>query len=241
VIGRRRIHHEIYGCGYGARRAVRAQTLGLVVNRAAQIAMICALLPPQALAAQTAPSASAILDRMAANIHGLDSYAVPVHIDAKVRTGIASVPARMDGDRYFQAPDTSQLRLHSVPAVAKSFSNMYASLGTPVTWPKTYNITVQKDCASIPATMLCLGATYKRPANVDHILMGVDSTTYAPLKVLWFYKNGSTISMNIDETLVDGKYWLPQREVVDVSFPGYHGHATVTYGAYQINVPIPAN
>jgi hypothetical protein len=71
--------------------------------------------------------------------------------------------------------------------------------------------------------------------------MGVDAATFAPVKVLWFYKNGATISMDIDEALIEGKYWLPQREVVDASFPNYRGRATVTYGTYQINVPIPTD
>src|SRR5271165_1107226 len=80
----------------------------------------------RAAAAQTPPpttvSVSEILANMAATTAGLTSYAVPVHIDARVRNGILSVPVHMDGERYFAAPARSALRMNSVPSIAKQFS-----------------------------------------------------------------------------------------------------------------------
>jgi hypothetical protein len=45
--------------------------------------------------------------------------------------------------------------------------------------------------------------------------------------------------MNITEDSVDGKYRLPKHETVDLKFPQYTGHATVDYGTYTINQPVP--
>jgi hypothetical protein len=194
---------------------------------------------PDQLAQSSAPpmTVSQILERMAANYRGLRTYEVPVTIDAHVHK-IVTVPVSMTGKRYFKLPDREALKMNAVPAVAKAFQNVYASLGTPVTWPKTYNATVVTPSVGSDRPIYELRAVYKRPSNVDHILLDVDAATFTPLQARWFYKNGATIVMNIQDTMVAGKYPLPQRETLDVHFPQYSGDATVNFGSYVVNQPI---
>lgn len=209
-------------------------------NVVATVAIV--LLLARAAPAQTpSPSTigvSEILANMAATTTGLTSYVVPVHIDARVRTGLLSLPVHMDGKRYFTAPDRSVLRMESVPAIAKQFSSMYASLGTPQTWPSTYDIVVEGPAEVSGRSVWRLRATYKRPSHVDHVLLYVDTSTYDAVEVGWFYRNGSTVVMDIDAETVDGKYRLPAREAIAAHFPDYSGNATVLYGTYETNVPV---
>ena len=180
-----------------------------------------------------------ILAHMSANTAGLSSYQVPVHIVAHVKKGAISVPVTMDGNRYFKAPDRSEVKINSgIPAIAKSFSNTYASLGTPSTWLYTYDFTSQTEGDVEGHHVYSLTAVYKKPSHVDHIVLDVDTTTFDPVRVQWFYKNGATLVMHIEENLVGSKYRLPQHEEVDASFPAYRGTADVTFGQYQLNVPI---
>jgi hypothetical protein len=193
--------------------------------------------------AQTAASPQSmtvaqILERMASNISGLTSFVVPIHIDAHVKEGPLSVPVTMDGNRYFKAPDKAALELTGLPTVAKTFSNIYASLGTPLTWPKTYDIVLNNVAASGNQNVYELRGTYKRPSNVDHVLLDVNGVTFDPIQARWFYRNGATIVMNIQEGVAGGSYRLPLRETVDVNFPQYHGNADITYGNYSTNVPL---
>jgi hypothetical protein len=192
-------------------------------------------------AASPAPPAMTvpqILSRMAANYGGLNTYEVPVTIDAHIHKGI-TIPVSMSGKRYFQVPDREALKMNSVPSIAKAFQNVYSSLGTPVTWPKTYKIDVVTPTVASDRPIYELRAVYKHPSNVDHIMLDVDGSTFDPLQARWYYKNGATIVMNIQEQLVQGKYRLPQRETLEVHFPQYNGDATVSYGTYIVNQPIP--
>ena len=188
------------------------------------------------LAPMTVPQ---ILARMAANTAGLRSYAVPVHIDAHVRNGLLSVPVSMDGERYFEAPAREAMRMRNVPAIGKQFSNVYAGLGTPQTWQTTYDIVLDGSGELNGHSVFRLRATYKHPSTVDRVELYVDVSTFDAVEVRWFYHNGATIVMDIDESLVEDTYRLPQRETLRVQFPAYSGNATVSYGTYSINVPIP--
>ncbi len=180
-----------------------------------------------------------ILAHMSANTAGLSSYQVPMHIVAHVRKGPISVPVTMDGDRYFKAPDRIALKVRSgIPEVAKAFSNTYASLGSPATWPYTYNITSQAVADVEGHQAYALTAVYKRPSNVDHIVLDVDATTFDPIRAEWFYHNGATVVMHMQMDVVGGKYRLPQHEEVEATFPAYRGSADVTFGQYALNVPI---
>jgi hypothetical protein len=180
-----------------------------------------------------------ILARMLADTAGLRSYRVPVKIDAHVRH-IVSISVPLAGTRYFEAPDREALKLNTVPAIAKPFQSVYASLGTPATWPATYNITEVTPSPDAGPNVYELRGVFKHPSNVDHILLDVDATTFAPVLARWYYKDGATVVMHVQEALY-GKYRLPKHETVDVRFPQYSGSATVDYGDYVINEPIDAS
>ncbi len=183
------------------------------------------------------PSVSDVLSGMAKQTAGLQSYEVPVTIHAAVKKGI-SIPFTLSGERYFAAPAKEALKLRSVPGLAKAFSNLYATLGTPATWPQTYDLqVVNPDHATAQPTYELLG-TYRHPSSVDHILLDVDAATYDAVEVRWFYRNGATIVMNVQEESV-GNFRLPAVENVDVQFPQYKGHATIDYGTYSINSSVP--
>jgi len=192
------------------------------------------------LAQTQAPlSVGEILDRMVANTKGLTSYVVPVQIEAHVFEGPISLPVRMDGTRYFELPDRSALRMSSVPSLAKEFSDVYSSLGTPLTWPQTFDITIEGTGSRNGHSVVTLQGRYKHPSTVDHVDLDVDTGTFDPVEARWFYRNGATIVMDIQESVVAGAYRLPEEETISVSFPAYKGNATVSYGTYQTNVAIP--
>lgn len=179
-----------------------------------------------------------ILTRMAQNTKGIEAYRVPVTILARVKE-IISIRVRMSGERYFKAPDKGALKLHNVPAFAKMFSNLYASLGTPATWPQTYDVERVSSTVIQGRHVYELRATYKHPSRVDLVVLDVDGETFDPVEARWYYANGATIFMIITEDPVEGVYRLPKQETLEVHFPHYTGDATIEYGAYEINVDIP--
>lgn len=199
---------------------------------AASAAALLAAAPPPAMTVEQ------ILARMSENYAGITTYQVPVQINAHIRAGI-SLPVSMTGTRYFKAPAKEALKMNSVPAIAKAFQDVYASLGTPQTWPMTYNITVVTPSISSERPIYEMRGVYKRSAKVDHVLLDVDAATFEPVEARWFYTNGATIVMNIQEKIVDGKHPLPAHETLNVAFPQYKGDADVVYGDYVLNQAIP--
>jgi len=175
---------------------------------------------------------------MTANTAGLQTYQVPVRIALRLHK-VITLPVSLSATRYFKVPDKERLVMRTVPAIAKPFQNAYAALGTPATWPQVYNGVEVPPSISTARAVYELRATYKRPSNVDHILLDVDATTFDPVQSRWYYTNGATIVMKIEEQSVEGKYRLPLRETLDVTFPSYRGSAVVEYGSYIINQDIP--
>jgi hypothetical protein len=193
---------------------------------------------PLAIAIAAILTVSQILAAMSANTAGLTSYEVPVHVTGHVKNGAFSLPFSMDGTRYFKAPDKDALVMRTVPAIAKTFQNVYASLGTPATWPGTYEIVLVSTPVENGRGVYVLRGAYKKQSTVDHILLDVDAGSFDPITVRWFYRNGATIVMAIEESAV-GTYRLPMTERLEIAFPSYRGSAVVSYGSYAINRDIP--
>jgi hypothetical protein len=201
--------------------------------------MLTALSAMLLAATPAAMTPQQILARMRATSDGLRSYSVAVSIDAHVRH-IISISIPLKGTRYFEAPDRESLKLDTVPSIAKPFQDVYASLGTPATWPNTYDITEVTPTPDAGPNVYELRGVYKHPSSVAYVLLDVDASTFAPVLARWYYKNGSTVVMHVQEILV-GRYRLPKHETVDVKFPQYSGSATVDYGTYVINGHIDAS
>jgi hypothetical protein len=154
----------------------------------------------------------------------------------------------MDGTTYFKAPDKSIVKMTNVPSIAKDFSSAYGWVGTPHTWPSIYQITLET--AKSPGVYELRGvpkpgapthtALDKSAAStLDHALLDVDAQSFDPIRVTWFYQNGSTIIMDVTSQVVDGKYRLPQRENLVMNIPHYHATGLVTFATYQTNIAIP--
>lgn len=187
-----------------------------------------------------APTVDDLLGRMVAVQKGLSSYSVPVHFDVQIQQPIG-VTLPLDGVRYFERPDKEALVMQSVPVVAQAFQRTYAGLGTAQTWPQRYDMSVVPLDQATSATIYELKGIPKNGGNVDHILIDVARDSAVPTRARWFYRNGATIDMAIENALVSNLYLLPKTETLDIVFPSYVGHAVAHYGDYSINQPIPAS
>jgi hypothetical protein len=213
--------------------AARALVIAIIIG------FIGASPAPKAQAPEGASSQS-ILAHMVQNRRGLDSFTVPIHFDVTVHK-VVSVGFKLDGTRYFERPDREALIMQTVPALAQPFQKIFSGLGTAETWPQAYDITMMPLKLPESASVYELKGIPKAGGNVAYILLDVSQTTYEPLKARWFYKNGATIVLGVQNGLADGRYLLPETEDVDINFPSYRAHAVAHYGAYAINTPIPAS
>lgn len=189
------------------------------------------------VAPSPAPGISGILAKMAEQQRGIESYEVPVRMDVHFHK-LISIHQFLTGTRYFKRPDRAALVVNAVPAEARAFQHIYEGLGTPETWPEKYVITMLPETTYNTVHVFELQGVPKKIGNVDHVVLDVAMDSYAPVRARWFYRNGGTAEMQIYEQRVQGKYLLPSTENIQINFPAYEAHGTVSYGEYKINQPI---
>ncbi|MBV8489870.1 MAG: hypothetical protein JO199_05005, partial [Candidatus Eremiobacteraeota bacterium] len=184
------------------------------------------------LLAATTLSGDEILAR-AGTATGLTSYSVPVHFDVHMHRPIG-IKTVVDGIAYFKAPGKAAIAITHAPGpLGAFFKGSYTLDMVPQTWPIKYAVTsVSHDESGAYA----LTASPKNDQAVDKAVFTV-SSDYQPLGVHWFYKDGSSIVLTVQNQQVGG-YTLPATETISVNLPKYGLDATAKYGDYSLGAPV---
>jgi hypothetical protein len=195
-------------CGAAGKNAVRVATISLPKS----------------------PSAAEVVARMSASDELLETYAVPLHIDARVRRLITLHFGR-DGTVYYKRPDHLALSMRSIPA---GFRKLFAEMGTAQTWPSTYDMSIVDAVSESGREIYRLKGVPKQAGDVDHLLLDVSGEDFATQRARWLCKDGSTIDMTfVNES--SGGYALAKRAEADMVLSGWKIHATLEYGPYVLN------
>jgi outer membrane lipoprotein-sorting protein len=197
--------------------------------------------PAAAPTPSAAPDAETILQRNERAWQGLSSYQVPVTISGSVRVSILSLPVRMTGTQYYQAPDQQALHLNNPPRLAAGLGSTLSTMGTPQTWLRDYSIAMPVAQPHGHHTSWMLVGTPKRESRVKNMTMWVSATTYAIESIMFAYTNGATLRVTFVHHPGFTQYHLPRTAQILARFPSYSGSATITYGTYELNQPIPAS
>ena len=214
----------------------------------AALVLLAAILAVPAAAAPTASPAmlpppadsAAVLARIQSYWKQLHSYQVPVTMNGSVKVAFISLPFTMTGTEYYQAPDKEALVMNDVPSMARGFEKTMANMGTPETWPQRYTITLKGSETHRNHLAYVLVGLPKAAGNVKNVTMWVNAKTYAIESVAFNYNNGATLNLELSHHGLS-PYHLPTSVAVSAKFPQYSGGATIKYGTYQTNVPIPAS
>jgi outer membrane lipoprotein-sorting protein len=188
------------------------------------------------------PSAATILQKSESAWQGLSTYQVPVTVSGSVRVAFISVPVRMTGTQYYQAPDQQAMHLDNPPSYARGLGNTLSTMGTPQTWLRDYAIALP---ASQPhghhSAYVLTGTPKRQGSRVKSMTMSVSARTYAIESIKFSYTNGASLVVTFLHHPGLSQYHLPRSATINAHFPQYSGNATITYGAYTINQPVPAS
>lgn len=148
----------------------------------------------------------------------------------------------MTGTQYYQAPDQQALHLDNPPRLASGLGNTLSTLGTPQTWLRDYSIAMPLAQPHGNHTAYMLVGTPKRSSSrVKTMTMWVSAKTYSIESILFSYTNGATLNVTFVHLHGISQFHLPRKATIAAHFPSYSGNATITYGTYQLNQPIPAS
>lgn len=176
------------------------------------------------------PSAAEVVARMSASDTLLETYEVPVHVDARVHRLITLHFGR-DGTVYYKRPDRLALAMRSVPA---GFRKLFAEMGTAQTWPSTYEMSLIDAGTENGRDVYRLKGVPKQADDVDHVILDVSTENFTTLRARWLCKDGSTIDMTFENEPTGG-YALAKRAEADMVLSGWKIHATLEYGPYVLN------
>jgi len=179
----------------------------------------------------TTVSAADVLTRLTGSDEMLESYAVPVHIDARLHK-LFTFHFGLDGTVYYKRPDRVALDMHLIPT---DYRRLFSQVGTPLTWPATFDLSVVSSTSMENGRVRYrLKGVPKRPGQVAYVLLDVDDVPGDPLHAQWFCRDGSYIDEHLTEQN-SGIYELPKHAEADMVVMGYKVHATMDYGTYDVN------
>jgi outer membrane lipoprotein-sorting protein len=181
-----------------------------------------------------------ILQRSESRWQGLSSYQVPVTISGSVRVAFVSVPFKMAGTQYYQAPDEQALHLDNPPSYARGLGNTLSTIGTPQTWLRDYAIAQPVTQPHGHHTAYVLTGSPKRESRIKTMTMWISATTYGIESIIFSYTNGASLTITFQRRHGATQYHLPRSATIVAKFPSYSGNAQIVYGDYRLNQPIPA-
>lgn len=178
-----------------------------------------------------------ILSR-AASATGLNSYSVPVHFDVHMHRPIG-ISTGVEGIVYYKAPAQAALVITKIPSIlGKFFKGTYDLDLSPQTWPSKYTVTSVSQTQVDGASSYALNSVPKADPSVDHVVFGIMQADYAPVSATWYYRDGSSIKLSIQNQHLSG-YTLPQTQSINVNMPQFGLDAVAKYGDYALNTPVP--
>lgn len=207
---------------------MQASAAGTIERAFAVAGAIAVLGVAPTVPAATSASPTEVLARVTGSDAAVLSYATPVHMDVRVRK-ILTFRMGFDGTEYFKRPDKVALDAPRVPAPGRK---LFADLGTPLTWPRQYDLRVVS--ANGDHGPFHIEGIPKHPSGVAKMDVDVEDDPAAPLHVQWVCHDGSTVDMHITEQAF-GAYELPKHAEADINTSGYKIHASIDYGPYNVN------
>lgn len=158
----------------------------------------------------------------------LRSYSVPIHIDVAVHK-LITFHFGLNGTVYYRRPGRLAATIHDVP---EKYQRGFAELGTPRTWPETYDMQVVGKDVVNGQCVYHLRGTPLEQNDVDYLL--ADISDGAPIKATWYLHGGGTIKSTFEMTNI-GDYSMPKQQQLDIDAQGNKVHAQITYGDYDLN------
>jgi hypothetical protein len=141
----------------------------------------------------------------------------------------------LHGNTFFKRPSRFEIVFSDLPAVARTWSNLYVGLGTPSDWAKKFIITSTQDSGGAHERYLVLvpRVAGQRLREVD---VYVDRSVALPERIVWRYRDGR-IEMRQRFGRVDG-HDLVIAQDADIRLSAVHAYVNARITNYALNVDV---
>lgn len=221
----------------GSAQTITARSTAGIVG-AAFIALSAIAMSPATASAATAPSARTIVDAVAARTTQVTGFTA----DLSVRVAMHSFPylhMTVSGDMRYRQPGLYDVRMRTLPAIARAFQNVSGDAGDPDTWMRTYDVSIDGD-APKAAGQIALRLTPKSSTQIDHAEAFVDSSTMTVARMEWYYRRGGTICVD-DHYMQIGDLLMIDQQTAEIAMPGVRATATAQLSNYALQTDVAAS
>ena len=171
---------------------------------------------------------------------GLRSYAVSVKFAVRLHKPLGMRTTAV-GAAYFRAPGSSALTITKAGGLAGAFfRGTYKIDVIPQAWPASYGVlSVERGLSGGRAVVVLHALPRTASPDVTAVTFTLASPSLTPIAAEWQYGSAAqTIRITLSNRRT-GAYLLPQAATISVNLPKYALDAAATYGAYQLNAPVP--
>ncbi len=219
-----------------ARDAIVRRTAGIIST--ALIALSALAASPAAAAPADTHNARAVVAAVAARTTQITGYTA----DLSLHIALHSFPfirVTIHGDMRYRQPGEYQVNMHTLPALARAFSNVSGDAGDPDLWLRKYDIAID-DGMQTQGGQIALRLTQKTPGEIDHAEAFIDTDTMTVARMEWHYRHGGTIAVD-DHYAQVGDLLMVDRQTAQISMPDVRATATAEISGYAIQTVIAAN
>ena len=199
-------------------------------------AMLAAPLPAQAAAGSA--SARAIVDAVMARTTQVSSYTANLSLHVALHS-FPFLHLTINGDMSYQQPGQYDVKMHTLPALAKAFQNVSGDAGDPDVWLQKYNITTDATVAA-PAGQIALRMTQKNQGEIEHAEAFIDTSTMTVARMEWFYRHGGHISID-DHYAQVGNVLMVDHQTAEIAMPGIRATASADLTNYAMQMDLADN
>ncbi len=187
------------------------------------------------LAAESPPTFHQVLNQARMQNHGLETF--QVNLNMQFLLAGMRIPA--GGVLYFQHPDKIRLKVNNLPRSLRNRRGFFRSMIPTSFNPDDYKGRIAGEeilDGKIHCTILEMIPRGDSPISRARVWVNRERNVSPKSEI--FYESGGVI-----RTLVnfrrESDFILPDRQFVELDFPGFSTRARIEYGQYRINIPLP--
>jgi hypothetical protein len=158
--------------------------------------------------------------------------------DVAFDVGLHSFPylhRSLHGNAFFKRPARMEIVFSDLPAIARTWSNLYVGLGTPGDWARKFSITSAQDAGAAHERYLVL-TPHLAGQRLREVDVYVDRSVALPERIVWRYRDGR-IEMHQRFGRVDG-HDLVVAQDADIHLPALHAYVNARITNYALNVDV---
>jgi hypothetical protein len=177
------------------------------------------------------PPAQQIVDAVNARTVAISGYTADLSLHVAMHT-FPFLSMSVRGSAAYTRPGLYDVRLRSLPMIARAFGDVSGDAGDPSMWQRKYVVAIDRSAPATPG-LIALRMTQRNPGQIDHAEALIDVATMTVVRMAWYYENGGSITVDEHYAPV-GRYLMVDSQTAEIEMPHVRATATADLSGYVL-------